>query len=79
MTKVIPYEEKGGPEILEFKTSLKGKPEKFIGAKDWKGDHKELRKQAERIAPLVGPGAPRVHRAKGTDLEEIQPHGREIR
>ena len=49
MTRIIAYESEGGPEITEFKRNPKGKKEKVIKKKDWKGDPKELRKQAEKI------------------------------
>ena len=48
MTKIIPFESQGGPEITEFKTDPKGKPKKIIKEKDWKGDPKKLRKEAEK-------------------------------
>ena len=63
MTKVIPYETPGA-EILEFKEKPGGPPQKVIKFKDWKGDPKELRKQAEKIAP-PSEKAVRVHRDKG--------------
>ena len=48
MTKIIAFESQG-VEIKEFKRKPKGKPEKVIKEKDWKGDPKELRKQAEKL------------------------------
>jgi len=48
MTKVIPFEAEGGPEITEFRTDPKGKKKKVIKKKDWKGDPKKLREQAEK-------------------------------
>ena len=47
MTKIIPFETEG-TEIQEFKRKPKGEKLKVIKAKDWKGDPKELRKQAEK-------------------------------
>jgi len=49
MTRIIAYESEEGPEITEFRRNLKGKKEKIIKYKDWKGNPKELRKQAEKI------------------------------
>ena len=48
MTKVIPVEVEGEPEITDFKTDPKGKSKKVIKAKDWKGDPKKLREQADK-------------------------------
>ena len=48
MTKIIPVETEGGPEIIDFKTDPKGKSKKVIKVKDWKGDSKELKKQVEK-------------------------------
>ena len=48
MTEIIPFEEVGGPEITSFKTDPKGKPKKVIKKKDWGGDPKKLRKEAEK-------------------------------
>jgi len=47
MTRIIPFETEG-TEIQEFKTDPKGKKKKVIKCKDWKGNPKELRKQAEK-------------------------------
>ena len=47
MTKIIPYETKG-TTIKEFKTDPKGKKKKVIKQKDWKGDPKKLKEQAEK-------------------------------
>jgi len=49
MTKIIAYETQG-TEIIQFKRSHKGKPEKVIKFKDWKGDPKKLRKEAEKLS-----------------------------
>lgn len=46
---VVVYEEEGGATIIDFKTDPKGKSKKFIKAKDWHGDPKELRRQAEKL------------------------------
>lgn len=48
MTKIIVYEDEDGPEITEFKTDPKGKPERVIKKKDWQGDPKKLRAEAEK-------------------------------
>jgi len=48
MVKTIPFESEGGPEITDFKTDPKGKSKKVIKAKDWKGDSKKLKEQAEK-------------------------------
>ena len=48
MTKIIPYESMEGPEITSFKTDPKGKKKKVIKKKDWKGDPKKLKEQAEK-------------------------------
>ena len=50
MTKIIPFETVG-TEIREFKTDPKGKKKKVIKAKDWGGDPKKLRKEAEKYKP----------------------------
>ena len=50
MTRIIPFETEG-VEIQEFRTDLKGKDKKVIKAKDWKGDSKKLRKEAEKYKP----------------------------
>ena len=50
MTKIIAYETEG-TEIREFKTDPKGKKKKVIRFKDWKGDPKKLRKEAEKYKP----------------------------
>ena len=47
MTKIIAFETLG-VEITEFKRSPGGKKEKVIKYKDWKGDPKKLRKEAEK-------------------------------
>jgi len=50
MTEIIPFESQG-TEITSFQRKLKGKKEKVIKFKNWKGDPKELRKQAEKYKP----------------------------
>lgn len=45
---IIVYESEG-TEITEFRQSPGGKKEKVIKFKDWKGDPRELRKQAEKL------------------------------
>ena len=65
MTKVITYETPG-VEIVEFRDKPEGPPQKVIKFKDWKGDPKKLRKEAEKIAP-PSEKAVRVHRAKGEE------------
>ena len=47
MPKIIPYES-GKTTITSFKTDPKGKKKKVIKEKDWKGDPKKLREQAEK-------------------------------
>ena len=48
MTRIIPFETQG-VEITEFKRSPKGKKEKVVKYRDWGGDPKKLRKEAEKI------------------------------
>jgi len=48
MTKIIAYETPG-VEITEFRRRPGGKKEKVIKYKDWKGDPKKLRREAEKI------------------------------
>ena len=47
LTRIIVYETPG-VEIMEFKRDPKGKKEKIIKYKDWQGDPKKLRKEAEK-------------------------------
>lgn len=47
MTKIVVYES-GNTPIVEFKTDPKGKPKKFMKYKDWKGDLKKVKKEAEK-------------------------------
>ena len=47
MTRIIAFETEG-TDITEFKRDPKGKTEKIIKHKDWKGDPKQLRKEAEK-------------------------------
>ena len=46
--KIIPYEMMKGAVIKVFKTDPKGKAKKVIKKKDWKGDPKKLKEQAEK-------------------------------
>lgn len=48
MTKIIPFEGNKNVKITEFRRSPKGKNEKVIRYKDWKGDPKRLRREAEK-------------------------------
>ena len=50
MARIIPFETPG-TEIQEFRTDPKGRKKKVIKYKDWKGDPKELRRQAEKYKP----------------------------
>ncbi len=47
MTKIIFYESENTP-IVEAKRSPKGKKEKVIKYKDWKGDEKKMKELAEK-------------------------------
>lgn len=48
MTKIIAYEMDERTQITDFRRSPKGKRERVVKWKDWKGDRKKLKEEAEK-------------------------------